>query len=66
MNKNYEWLPDIICMEHFGGDWEHYLEIIYDYFKTDFLDSPPKFKNSIVGIKDSLSENKEIDLALNI
>lgn len=60
MNKNYKWLPDLVCLEHFGGDWESYLEIIYSYFKADFLGSPPKYNNSIVAIKNGLSENKEI------
>lgn len=33
-----DWLPSLILYADFGGDWERYIEAVYDCFKRDFLD----------------------------
>src|SRR5215831_7742072 len=32
------WLPDIIPLEDYGGDWNRYLEAVYECFRHDFKD----------------------------
>jgi len=42
-------LPDLIL---FGGDWEQYENILYDYFKEDFIINRPKeFRGLRIGLK---------------
>lgn len=33
-----DWLPSLIPYADFGGDWNKFIEEIYDCFKRDFLD----------------------------
>ena len=33
------WLPDIIQFGDYGGDWNRYLEVVYDCFRQDFKGS---------------------------
>lgn len=36
-----EWLPPLICLSDYGGDWECYEEVLYALFRKDFIDSKP-------------------------
>jgi hypothetical protein len=36
-------LPDLVELNDFGGDITSYLEVIYQIFKEDFVDSKPTF-----------------------
>ena len=46
-----DWLPALLLLEQYEGDWERYIEAVYQYFKTDFIDSKPQFENKSVGLK---------------
>lgn len=46
-----EWLPDLVRLEEYGGDWGQYVEAVYQFFKADFIDSKPLFKNRTVGLR---------------
>lgn len=35
------WLPGILRLEDYGGDWERYLEAVYLGFRADFVASRP-------------------------
>lgn len=37
------WLPELLLFEDYNGDWNNYLEAIYEVFKRDFIDSKPDF-----------------------
>lgn len=39
------WLPNIICIDNYGGDWEKYLKVIYKIFKKDFIRNPPIYES---------------------
>ncbi len=55
-----EWLPEIISISDYGGDWNKYLKVIYRIFKRDFFKSQPKFekKNVCVLVK-PITDGKE-------
>ena len=46
-----EWLPPLVLFSDFGGDWDAYLDAIYDYFRRDFVDSKPVFQGRRLGLK---------------
>lgn len=46
-----EWLPSLVLLDNSGGNWEKYLEVIYSYFKTDFLDSQSNYRGINIAIK---------------
>lgn len=50
-------LPELVCLNDYNGDWDKYLEIIYSFFKKDFIDSRPQFK----GIKISLKKYPKLN-----
>jgi hypothetical protein len=55
-----EWLPPLVLLEEAHGNWEEYLEHVYQYFKTDFVDSKPFFKGKKLALKRyPLSKGKE-------
>jgi hypothetical protein len=45
------WLPDIITLEEFGGNWEKFFAAVYDYFHQDFVTSKPYFRGKRLGLK---------------
>ncbi len=51
MKSSPEWLPPIVLLSDYGGNWEKYLEALYDYFKQDFIKSSPTFKGQRLGLK---------------
>lgn len=45
------WLPPLVMLEDYNGNWTEYLEAIYMIFKRDFIDSKPNFPGYRVGLK---------------
>lgn len=55
-----EWLPDIVRFGDYGGDWDAYMDVLYSYFKADFIDSSPSFEGKRLGLKrHPMSKGKE-------
>lgn len=48
--NNFE-LPDIIEINEFGGDFNRFLEAVYQIFKNDFVISKPTFQGVRLGLK---------------
>jgi hypothetical protein len=60
MTDSCEWLPDLVLLEQYGGDWETYIEAVYQYLKQDFVDSRPMFEEKNVGLqREPLFQEKE-------
>ena len=60
MTNQPDWLPPLVLLEDFGGDWNRFLETIYDYFKKDFIDSRPLFRGTRLALKrHPVSQGKE-------
>ena len=51
MTDGPDWLPPLELFSDYGGDWESYLDAIYEYFKQDFVDSKPVFQGRRLGLK---------------
>ncbi len=51
MKNNVSWLPGLVCLEDHENNWDKYLSALYSIYKTDFLDSRPKYKGTPVGVK---------------
>ncbi|HWR83378.1 MAG TPA: hypothetical protein VN285_08750 [Candidatus Deferrimicrobium sp.] len=51
MNDEVSWLPSLVFLSAFDGDWERYVEQLYTYFKQDFVYSPPFFRGQRIGLK---------------
>ena len=45
------WLPPLVCLPDHGGDWNQYIEAVYEFFRHDFVASAPTFHGQRVGIK---------------
>lgn len=61
MSPDPAWLPARVCFEDLELSHEEYVELIYDYFTEDFMNSKPDpFKGKRVGLKrHPLREDKE-------
>ncbi|MGI6296338.1 MAG: hypothetical protein ACOX3G_09640 [Armatimonadota bacterium] len=46
-----DWLPDLILLDDYDGDWHSYIEVVYDYFCRDFVSSKPAFEDKRFGLK---------------
>ncbi|WP_341633373.1 hypothetical protein [Sphingomonas agri] len=55
-----DWLPPLILLEQFNGDWNAYLAAIYAKFQQDFLGHRPPFQGRRMGLKrQPIEEGKE-------
>ncbi len=60
MTDEPNWLLPLVLLEHYGGNWEAYLAAIYNYFKSDFIDSKLVYQGRRLGLKrHPLSQGKE-------
>ncbi|NOH15466.1 hypothetical protein [Clostridium cochlearium] len=46
-----KWLPKIISLSEFGGDWHKYDNYLYELFREDFIESTPIFNEKPVRIR---------------
>lgn len=46
-----DWLPPLVRLEDFGGDWRIYVEALYKRFEEDFIRSKPNWPGKRVGVK---------------
>jgi len=51
MCMNEDWLPPLVLLEDSNGDWNRYVELLYQFFRQDFIDAKPKWPNKRVGLK---------------
>ncbi len=51
MTQLPEWLPTLVNFKDYGGKWEPYCEVLYEYFKHDFIESRPKFGGRMIQLK---------------
>jgi len=60
MNETTDWLPPLVLLEDFKGNWDAYLNAIYSFFKNDFVDNKPVFQGRRLGLKrHPLTQGKE-------
>ena len=58
--ESSKWLPELILLEEFEGDWDRYLEEVYNCFAIDFVDDKPAFEGVRLGLKrHPMYDNKE-------
>jgi hypothetical protein len=54
------WLPPLIRLEDYGGNWERFIEAVYARFYEDFIASQPKFMGQWVCCRrDPIMDGKE-------
>jgi len=55
-----DWLPPLVLFSDHGGNWDAYVDAIYEWFKQDFIDSKPMFQGRRLGLKrHPMSHGKE-------
>ena len=55
-----EWLPSLVLFSHYDGNWEKYVEVLYKYFKQDFIQKRTSFQGIQIRLKRyPLSQGKE-------
>jgi len=60
MMSSPDWLPPLVLFNNYGGNWNAYLDALYEYFKEDFIDSRPRFEGRELSLKrHPLSQGKE-------
>jgi len=51
MTENFDWLPPLVLFETYNGDWDRYLDVLYNFFKKDFIVSKPLYKGQKLALK---------------
>ncbi|MBI4653792.1 MAG: hypothetical protein HY752_02190 [Nitrospirae bacterium] len=51
MDELPDWLPPLVLFSDYDGNWERYLDAIYNYFKQDFINNRPSFRGRRLGLK---------------
>lgn len=44
-------LPSLMCLEDHGGNWNQFINAIYETFRNDFVISKPVFRGKRLGLK---------------
>src|SRR5690606_25436480 len=52
-----EWLPSLVLLKDSKGDWQEYLNVLYEIFKSDFINSKCQYR----GIKIAIKKHPQID-----
>lgn len=51
-SKDPDWLPDRLCFDDHEGDMDSFLDVIFEFFEADFIDSRPNpFRGKPFGLK---------------
>lgn len=50
MTNKPDWLPALVLISDYNGDWDKYLAALYQFFQNDFIKSKPLFRGTSVGI----------------
>jgi len=48
---NILWLPKLVLLESYKGNWENYLQAVYDCFKQDIINNTPIFEGKKLALK---------------
>ncbi len=59
MSKQPDWLPELILLEDYHGEWQQYEDAVYSEFYSDFIASGPTFQGQPVRITKNLIKGKE-------
>jgi len=59
MTTTPDWLPELILLEEYRGDWKRYEDFTYSMFYRDFIESKPFFQGLPVYIKRTIFKGKE-------
>lgn len=51
MSECFYQLPELITLSEYGGDFNAYLEAVYDLFKKDFIEKRPVFRDTRLELK---------------
>lgn len=51
------WLPSLVRLEENNGDWNQYLIVLYEIFKSDFINSKCNYR----GIRIAIKRHPQID-----
>ena len=55
-----EWLPPLMLLNDYAGDWKRYIEEVYSAFYADFIQSQPRFRGRWVRCRrDPIFDGKE-------
>jgi len=58
-NRNdIDWLPNLVTLEEYGGNWIEYNENIYSIFCSNFIDNPPVLNNKRVNVDRTIEDGK--------
>lgn len=51
MSAETAWLPPLVLLADYDGDWSRYLEALYEFLRQDFIASSPMYEGRRVGLK---------------
>ena len=54
-----DWLPELLLLDNYGGNWQRYEDEVYSRFYVDFIESRPTLEGMPVYVKRFLEKGKE-------
>jgi hypothetical protein len=51
MTTTPDWLPPLVLFRDYSGNWERYVEVLYEHFRRDFVDASPSFRGTRLALK---------------
>ena len=61
MTTDLNWLPELVRLDTYNGNWDRYLEAIYNFFSKDFVADQPTYQGRKLALKRlPMYEGKEV------
>lgn len=54
------WLPELVELHTYDGDWRTYIEVVYQFFVEQFIDTQPLFEGNKVAFKRHPEEDNKV------
>lgn len=54
------WLPGLVELDTYEGDWGEYIEVVYQFFVEQFVDNQPLFNGKTVAFKRHPEEDNKV------
>lgn len=60
MSEGKEWLPPLIRLDEYDGNWQRYIDAVFALFYRDFIETQPQFRSQWVRCRrDPIQDGKE-------
>lgn len=51
MTEQLFWIPPLVFLESYNGNWDEYIRAVYEFFRKDFVEDKPVYEGKKISVK---------------